>query len=164
MGLGEAFRFLVVGDGDLRGEMESAAADLGLTDRVVFTGWQTDIARVYPALDAVVLTSLNEGTPVSILEAMAAQRPVVATDVGGVRDLMGRQVAACPDGYRIMENGIVVHSRDAGAMARALAAVRADRAGAQSRAERAGRDIRRRYARERMVSDLAALYRSICTD
>ena len=88
-GANHAFKFFVVGDGELREELTREATALGIEKNVLFTGWQKEMPGVYQKLDAVVLTSLNEGTPVSLIEAMAAARPVIATDVGGVRDLMG---------------------------------------------------------------------------
>jgi glycosyltransferase involved in cell wall biosynthesis len=81
-------RFLVVGDGELREELEAYARDLGLNGRVLFTGWRRDLPRLYADLDVVALTSINEGTPVSLIEAMAAGVPVVATAVGGVPDVV----------------------------------------------------------------------------
>jgi glycosyltransferase involved in cell wall biosynthesis len=88
-GKDHSFNFVVVGDGELRETLTREAAALGIGKRVVFTGWQKEMPEVYGKLDVVVLTSLNEGTPVSLIEAMAGARPVIATDVGGVRDLMG---------------------------------------------------------------------------
>ena len=81
-------RFLVVGDGELREELEAYARDLGLDGKAFFTGWRRDLARLYADLDVVALTSINEGTPVSLIEAMAAGVPVVATGVGGVPDVV----------------------------------------------------------------------------
>src|SRR5207245_2820341 len=75
--------FVVAGDGALRPAMESSAKEM-LGDRVHFLGWATDLPALYGALDVVVLTSRNEGTPVALIEAAAAGRPVVATAVGGV--------------------------------------------------------------------------------
>lgn len=85
----QAFRFFVVGDGELREALTKEAAALGIEKSVAFSGWQREMPDVYRNLDAVVLTSFNEGTPVSLIEAMAAARPVLATEVGGVGDLMG---------------------------------------------------------------------------
>ncbi|EFK95679.1 glycosyl transferase, group 1 [sediment metagenome] len=85
-GAGDAFEFRVVGDGELREALTREATDLGIEKNIVFTGWQKQMPEVYRKLDAVVLTSLNEGTPVSLIEAMASARPVIATAVGGVRD------------------------------------------------------------------------------
>lgn len=81
-------KFLIVGDGELRRELENYVRELGIEDIVEFKGWVKDLGKIYLDLDILVLTSLNEGTPVSIIEAMAAARPVVATNVGGVRDVV----------------------------------------------------------------------------
>src|SRR3989338_3562097 len=81
-------KFIIVGDGELRQELENYAAESGIKDKVVFLGWRRDLENIYADLDIVCLTSLNEGTPVSLIEAMASGRPVVATDVGGVRDIV----------------------------------------------------------------------------
>ncbi|MEX2555854.1 MAG: glycosyltransferase, partial [Actinomycetota bacterium] len=74
----------VLGDGELRNELERQASDMGLSGRVHFTGWWHDISSALVDLDMVVLTSRNEGTPVALLEAAAFGKPIVATDVGGV--------------------------------------------------------------------------------
>ncbi len=102
-------RFLVVGDGELRGELKAYARDLGLDERVLFTGWRRDLARLYADLDVVALTSINEGTPVSLIEAMAAGVPVAATAVGGVPDVV-------VDG----ETGYLVKAGDVEGMAEAV--------------------------------------------
>jgi glycosyltransferase involved in cell wall biosynthesis len=81
-------RFLIVGDGMLRGELENQARSLGIEDNVIFCGFRRDLSKIYADLDVVVLTSLNEGLPVAVIEAMASQKPVVAYDVGGVKDLI----------------------------------------------------------------------------
>ncbi|HLJ55010.1 MAG TPA: glycosyltransferase, partial [Chthonomonadaceae bacterium] len=78
----------VVGDGELRSALEETARSLGVADAVHFTGFRTDLPRVYADLDLVVLSSVNEGLPVSIIEAMACGRVVVSTEVGGVPDLI----------------------------------------------------------------------------
>lgn len=84
------FRIVLVGDGELRPEIEQQITSSGLTDRVHIAGWQ-DSAGVRETLDAsraLVLASFGEGLPVVIMEAMAMGRPVVGTDVGGVRELV----------------------------------------------------------------------------
>ncbi|MGH2634811.1 MAG: glycosyltransferase family 4 protein [Actinomycetota bacterium] len=80
-------RFVVAGDGDDRRSLEPTARS-ALGERVTFLGWVNDLPALYAALDVVVLTSRNEGTPVSLIEAGAASRPVVATRVGGVPDVV----------------------------------------------------------------------------
>lgn len=78
----------VIGDGELRRQLELHTRQAGLADRVHFTGWWHDMPAVLSDLDVVALTSRNEGTPVALIEAGAAGRAVVATDVGGVRSVV----------------------------------------------------------------------------
>lgn len=99
-------KFLVVGDGELRDSLARHAQELGLGEAVLFTGFRSDLKRIYADLDVVALSSYNEGTPVALIEAMAAGRPGVATRVGGVPELIEDQV-----------NGFLVDSGDAEAMA-----------------------------------------------
>jgi glycosyltransferase involved in cell wall biosynthesis len=92
-------RFVVVGDGPMRGEVERAVAERGLGDRIIFTGPRHDVDRLLAAFDVFVSSSRWEGLPRVVLEAMAARVPVVATDVGGIQDVIddpatGRLVAA----------------------------------------------------------------------
>ncbi|GAG69930.1 unnamed protein product [marine sediment metagenome] len=91
-------RFLIVGNGELRRYLEDLTHQLRLADRVVFTGWLKDLTSLYADLDVLALTSDNEGTPVAMIEAMAAGVPVVATDVGGVKGLIsdfGIRIGEC---------------------------------------------------------------------
>ena len=99
--------FVIVGDGPLRPELEERARARAVPAR--FLGWRADLPSVYADLDVVVLSSDNEGTPVSIIEALAAGCAVVATDVGGVRDVVGGSAA-----------GRIVPRRDPEALARAI--------------------------------------------
>ncbi len=81
-------KILVIGDGELRNELENLASGLGIGKNVVFCGFRRDLPQIYADLDIVALTSLNEGLPVAVIEAMASQTAVVAYDVGGVKDLI----------------------------------------------------------------------------
>jgi glycosyltransferase involved in cell wall biosynthesis len=81
-------RFVLVGDGPSRPELESLATQLGLADRVVFTGVRDDMPQVYASIDLLVLPSLCEAMPMCVLEAMAAGKPVIATRVGAVPQLI----------------------------------------------------------------------------
>jgi len=81
-------KFLVVGDGQLRYNLKSYVSGLGIEKDVVFLGWRRDLDNIYAGCDLICLTSLNEGTPVSLIEAQASGKAVVATDVGGVRDVV----------------------------------------------------------------------------
>lgn len=83
-----AVHFVLVGDGERRAELTALTKSLGLAECVTFAGWATDVLPVYRALDVLVLSSRNEGMPISVIEAMAAGVPVVSTCVGGVPDLI----------------------------------------------------------------------------
>jgi glycosyltransferase involved in cell wall biosynthesis len=136
-----------VGDGERRAALEALAAELGLADRAHFLGWRRDLPAVYADLDVVCLTSLNEGSPVALIEAMAAGRPVVATAVGGVPEVV-------QDGV----SGLLVPPRDPAALAAAIAGLLAEpaRAAALGRAARAA--VYPRYSSQRLVRDIEALY------
>src|SRR5581483_4082491 len=78
----------LVGDGPDRDRMERHASELGIMRHCLFLGYQEEVAPFYAAFDAVILPSGNEGTPVSAIEALAGGRPVIATRVGGVPDVI----------------------------------------------------------------------------
>ncbi len=80
---------LLVGTGPLQGRLESACRAAGIADRVHFAGWRSDVPEILAASELLVLPSVWEGMPNVVLEAMASRRPVVATDVEGVRELLG---------------------------------------------------------------------------
>ena len=141
----------MVGDGELREDLTREATALGIEKNVLFTGWQKEMPEVYRKLDAVVLTSLNEGTPVSLIEAMAAARPVIATDVGGVRDLMGEIDTERGEGYKLARHGILVPSGDSNALAEALRFALRERTLTIEIAERARKHVLRKYSLERLV-------------
>lgn len=115
-------RLVLVGDGQSRPLLEDRVRLLGLGRRVRFTGWYEAIERVYPALDLVVLSSLNEGSPRSLIEAMAAGRAIVATAVGGVPDLLGGSPppSGGTRGFSVGPRGILVRPGDRHALAAAL--------------------------------------------
>ncbi|MBI3332941.1 MAG: glycosyltransferase [Candidatus Omnitrophica bacterium] len=119
-------QFLFVGDGELRAALERRAREMEIMDRVQFLGWKSQMAEVYRSLHILCLTSRNEGTPVSVIEAMAAARPVVATDVGGVRELLGKGASENPGGpipqgsFELCERGILIRSEDSKGLAQAI--------------------------------------------
>jgi len=144
---GQAAMFLIVGDGKLRADLEAYVAELKLAERVIFTGWRRDLPRIYADLDVVALSSLNEGTPVSLIEAMAAAKPVVATRVGGVSDVILDK-----------ESGYLVQSEDAEGLARGiLDLLRApDRAREMGLAGRVA--VHPKYASETLLANIEKLY------
>lgn len=156
---------VVVGDGPLRPALEAQARRLGLNGCVQFTGWQRDLRALYEGLDAVCLTSWNEGTPVALIEAMAAGHPVVATDVGGVGDLLcdegGPEEPVPPGQFRVTDRGILVRPGDAEGLAGALAVLASDPLLRRSLG-RAGRAyVTQHFSIERLVRDLTRLYEQL---
>ena len=141
---------MLVGDGPDRKQLERNAHDLGIGRRCLFLGYQDDVAGYYSAIDVLLLPSANEGTPVSVIEALAAERPAVATRVGGVPDVIRDGV----DGY-------LVAPGDTEGLAERLTALARDpalraRMGAQGRAR-----VLERYTVARLVDDIDRLYRSL---
>ncbi|MBW1999142.1 MAG: glycosyltransferase family 4 protein [Deltaproteobacteria bacterium] len=155
------FKFLIVGDGELRVELERYAEQTRVREYVDFVGWTRDMGSLYHALDVLVLTSLNEGTPVTLIEAMASGVPVIATDVGGVRDLMGVIDKETPQGYKEARHGLLVSPGDAGALGNGLVSFLEEPARLKARAEKAREFVLQRYTLERMVRDLDGLYRDL---
>jgi glycosyltransferase involved in cell wall biosynthesis len=102
-------RFVLLGDGPLRADLEAQAAALGISDKVIFAGFRPDVPDVLAASDVFVLSSLWEGMPVALLEAMAAGCTAVATDVGGVAQVLQNEVT-----------GLLVPPGDPAALAAAL--------------------------------------------
>ncbi len=139
-------RLVVAGDGSLRGELASRAARLGVEDRVRFLGHRTDIVDLHHAFDLFVQSSDYEGTPNAVLEAMAMETPLVATDVGGTRELAAHGV-----------HGLIVPPGDAAALADAIGRALGDPAAARQRAIAARRRVETDLsfvARTRRLEDL----------
>jgi glycosyltransferase involved in cell wall biosynthesis len=152
-------RFFIAGDGHLRGELESMAADLGLKN-IAFLGNRTDVASLYAAFDIVALTSLNEGTPLSLIEAMAAGKPVISTGVGGVRDLLG-EAAEQHDGFSICQRGVRVETSEPADFHRGLQYLVNDTDRRQALAESGQQFARSTYGKDRLVEDIKSLYREL---
>src|ERR687887_401776 len=130
--------------------VERRAKQLGIVRHCLFLGYQEDVAPFYAAFDALVLPSANEGTPVSVIEALASARPVVATRVGGV-----------PDVVRDGEEGFLVETGDTGGLAERLTRLARDPE-LRRRLGRSGRGrVLSRYAVERLLDDVDRLYREL---
>ncbi len=138
---------LVVGEGNLRTDLERQAAELRIADRVVFTGRRDDIPAVTAALDVAILPSYREAQGLVVLEAMALCRPVVASNVGGIPEMIESGVT-----------GLLVPPHDAPALAAAIARVLSDHPFADTIA-RAGHDlVHERFAIELMVEAIEDIY------
>ena len=152
-------RFVVLGDGHLRKNLEQHAASLGLAEDMIFTGNRRDLENVYPALDIIALTSLNEGTPLTLIEAMANARPVISTAVGGVVDLLGDSIPQESDlPFKICERGISVAPHNASAFAAGLRHLVANAELRREMGERGLQFVTGHYSKERMLEDVSCLY------
>lgn len=137
----------VVGDGEDRTLLEKAASELGIADRTHFVGWMADVAGAISDLDVVVLTSRNEGTPVALIEALAAGKAVVATDVGGVRSVVSHG-----------ETGLLVPPGDVEAIAHSVVRLLRNEA-ERHRMGAVGRgEMRRRFDQKHLCDAIRALY------
>ena len=168
-------RFRIIGDGDERPGLERQARELGFDDSssphphnptpdsdsptpnaprptpsVTFTGFRSDLPAVYSELDVVVLCSRNEGLPVTLIEALAAARPVVSTEVGAVRDLV------TPG-----ETGLLVPSGDPDALAAAILRHLEQPEAAAEMGHRGRAHIHPRFSIDRLEGDIRALYREL---
>jgi glycosyltransferase involved in cell wall biosynthesis len=144
---------IVVGDGEERADLEAQAAALGIASRCRFLGWRRDVRSIYAAADVVALTSRSEGSPVSIIEAMAAGSAVVCTDVGGVSDVVTSDVS-----------GILVKHGDVDALAASIDRLVGDPDLRLRLGEEARRAVYPRYDVSRLVTDIAALYTALASE
>ncbi len=146
-------RFLIIGgpshigDGSYKLELERYAASLGLEKRAIFTGFRTDIARILPEIDISVLPSLSEGLSNSLLEAMAAGVPVIATRVGGTAE-------AVEDGH----TGVLVPPANLDALIRAMTFLLDNPQSARRLGEEGRRSVLSRFSVEKMVDETESLY------
>lgn len=156
---GARVRFVVIGDGSLRKQLGQQTHSLGLAGDITFVGGRRDLEDIYPALDIVALTSLNEGTPLTLIEAMANARPVISTAVGGVIDLLGDPLPGDSDAaFVICERGIRVSPNDAPAFAAGLERLVADPRLRRDIGERGLQFVTGNYSKERLLQDIRTLY------
>ncbi|HKP70636.1 MAG TPA: glycosyltransferase [Pyrinomonadaceae bacterium] len=152
--------FVTAGDGHMRAALEKEAGELSLEGRHSFLGNQTDAAAIYAAVDIVALTSLNEGTPLSLIEAMAAGRPVISTVVGGVVDLLGETVSI-HEGFRVCERGIGIDSRSPDDFTKGLIYLMKNERLRETLALAGQKFARDTYSKQRLVEDIKKLYREL---
>jgi glycosyltransferase involved in cell wall biosynthesis len=104
-----AAKFVIVGDGELRSDLEARAARLGIEDSVVFAGFRNDVPEILRVFDVFVMSSYLEGLCTSIMDAMATGIPVVASDAGGIPEIVQNEV-----------NGLLVPARKPSTLAEAI--------------------------------------------
>ena len=162
LGEGLDVHLAIVGGGEGGKVLKRRAQELLPGDRAHFLGWRSDLPDIYNDLDVFVLSSLHEGTPVSLIEAMAAARPVVATAVGGVPDLLGfgdtNVEGLAPGEVVTAEWGLLVRPKDPQALAKGLRQIKDDPQAATERAQAARDYVAKKFTVERLVANLSALY------
>ena len=146
---GAGMRLAIVGDGELRAELEQQARDLGVADRVWFAGYRGDMVAVAAAADLAVLSSDNEGTPVWLIEAAAAAKAAASTDVGGVADVV------------TPETGLLAGPADSDQLGDAIAALASDAERRKAMGESARSHVRDRFSAARLVRDIDELYQEL---
>lgn len=146
---GAAVRVAVVGDGELRPRLEELARELGCAEAVSFVGYRRDLPTIAQGSDAALLTSANEGTPVALIEAAAAARPAVATDVGGVRDIV------------VEGAGLLAPPGDERALAEQMVRLASEPELRRQMGERAREHVRRRFAVSRLIEEMEAIYSTL---
>lgn len=160
-GLFERCRFVLIGGGsdeDMQ-RLSRQAGSLGIGGRTALVGNRSDPEAFFPGLDALMLTSLNEGTPMAILEAGACGRPVLATAVGGVPDLLG-PVEQETQGFSRCARGLSAPSGDAAALAAALAWLIKNPAQGKTLGGALKSYVAAEHSRERLVANMEALYQA----
>lgn len=145
--------FVLAGDGPLRGELEAQARELGVADRCVFLGDRSDVPDLLAAADLLVLPSLFEGLPLSVLEAMAAQRPVVATAIGGTDEAVTHELT-----------GLLVPPRDPTALASAIRRIRSDPALARRLAAAGRARVEREFSSAVTARSVMRIYDELMGD
>ncbi|MFZ0594496.1 MAG: glycosyltransferase family 4 protein [Bryobacteraceae bacterium] len=142
---------VLFGEGPLQVELLRQAEQLGISRHIHFPGFRKDIPQLLGGFDVVLQPSLSEGLSISILEAMAAGRPIIACDIQGNREVI-----------RHGKNGLLVPPANAAALAEAIVRILSDPALAKTMGEEAARDCRTRFSQDRMVDETLAVYDRVC--
>jgi glycosyltransferase involved in cell wall biosynthesis len=143
-------RFLIVGDGPRRKELENMANEMGILEHVTFTGFVRDIPEIYSFSDVAVLSSWSEGLPQSLLQAMAAGVPVIATRVGGVSEIVIHE-----------KTGILIEPGDHEALGKGIIQTFNNPDYAMQLAERAKDNVRKEHSVGHMVDKIEGLYKDL---
>jgi len=149
------FIFYVVGDGELKTEIKSYIENTYplLNENIVFTSWIADMTTLYPAMDIVCLTSLNEGTPVSLIEAQASGIPVISTNVGGVKDIV-----------QANETGIIMEGTSEDELAKHLIELYLNRSLRMKMSQNARNFVKEKFTYQRLVDDMDSLYKTLLSN
>ena len=157
-------KFIIIGDGESGEELKKYSIDFGIKDDVIFTGWRKDLENIYSDLDMVVITSFNEGTPVSVIEAMAAGKPVIATDVGGVRDIFTPKLEIRNSKFEIQEEGILINSNDSDSLSEGIDFLLDNPEMAKDMGRMGRMTVKERFDISRLVRDMEGMYERLISN
>jgi glycosyltransferase involved in cell wall biosynthesis len=143
-------KFLLVGDGPLRGKLGALSKELRVRDKVIFTGFRSDIKEILSAIDILVIPSLLEGFPMITLEAMAMAKPIVATNIDGITEQITDEV-----------NGILVLPKNPSALTKAVIRVLNDKELAMTMGLAAREKVEQEFSVEEMVAETEKVYLSL---
>jgi len=143
-------KFLLIGDGILRKKIERSIHKFNLQKQVILTGWRRDIPRILSAIDIFVLTSLWEGLPIAVLEAMASSKPIISTDTGGVKEVIVEG-----------KSGFLVPSRDMNKMSQRLAVLLNDENLRTQIGQNARKSLDSNFALTNMIRKSESLYEDL---
>jgi len=151
----EEFMFYVVGDGELKQDLTTYINTTypWLNSSVIFTSWIADMTTFYPAMDLVCLTSINEGTPVSLIEAQASGIPVLSTNVGGVKDVVNSN-----------ETGIILNEHSAEELSNHLIELHLNSELRIKMSQNARNFVKERYTYHRLIADVDGLYKTLLSN
>ena len=153
-------RFVIIGDGESRTQIENKATGLNLsysyfvshpkvTTDILVTSWETEIDQALAGIDIIVLTSHNEGTPVSLIEAQAAYKPVVSTNVGGIEDIVQHG-----------ETGFITEAGDTATFAQHIQTLIDNPQLRDQMGKKGFENVIKRYSKQRLITDMKHLYLS----
>lgn len=144
-------RLVLFGDGPMRDELRLQAEHLGIAHHIMFPGFRRDIPKLLGAFDIILQPSLSEGLSISVLEAMAAGRPIIACNIQGNRELI-----------RNGENGLLAPPADPIALSEAIIKILSNPALGEALGRQAAIDCRSRFSEARMVEETIAIYDRVC--
>lgn len=143
-------RFLLVGSGPTEGALRSIVEQWGMSERFIFTGYRTDVPRLLAAMDVFALPSLREGMPISLMEAMAMERPSIASSVGGIPELVVNR-----------ETGLLIPSENPVALADGLVFLLSHPSVARMWGKNARKRIEEGYSLQHVTDQTVALYKNL---
>lgn len=150
-------KFIMVGDGPLRQGVEETISKRGLSSDFALPGWLRNMPQIYSGLDLIVSTSVNEGTPVTIIEAMATGCPFVAPKIGGLVDLT-EGAPETGEGFEMYANGILVVRRDVKTLVRAVSLLLSDAQLRSSMGQVGSQFALTNFDQDRLVGEMESLY------